>query len=89
MAAAVEKKELSSTDITQKTIASYLDTAGLPDPDVIVRTSGENRMSGFMPWQQQYSEFIFVPWNYPDFTAERFDEVIAEFSKRTRRFGGG
>ncbi len=76
-------------EITQKLIAENLDTAQMPDPDFIVRTSGEYRMSGFMSWQQQYSEFIFVPYTFPEMHALQLEEVIAEFNKRTRRFGKG
>lgn len=85
----VASGELLPSDITQEIIAKHLDTAGMPDPEIIVRTSGEYRMSGFLSWQQQYSEFVFVPWNYPEFTAQRLDEVIEEFRRRERRFGGG
>ncbi len=81
--------EMKPEDITQKVIAQNLDTAYMPDPDFIVRTSGEYRMSGFMSWQQQYSEFVFVPYTFPEMHAEQLDEVIIEFNKRTRRFGKG
>lgn len=80
---------LHPEEITQKTIAEHLDTAGMPDPDCIVRTSGEYRMSGFMSWQQQYSEFIFVPYAFPEMHATQLEEVIEEFNKRNRRFGKG
>ncbi len=80
---------LQPEEITQKLIAEHLDTAEMPDPDFIVRTSGEYRMSGFMSWQQQYSEFIFVPYPFPEMHSEQLDEVIVEFNRRTRRFGKG
>lgn len=73
--------------ITKEEFSQYLDTAGIPDPDVIVRTGGEQRLSGFLPWQSEYSEFMFVPWYMPDFTSEKLDEVIEELSERQRRFG--
>lgn len=85
----VSKGELSPDAITDAVIAQHLDTADMPDPDCIVRTSGEQRMSGFMSWQQQYSEFIFVPYTFPEMHAEQLDEVIIEFNKRSRRFGKG
>ncbi len=69
-------------DITQN-----LDTAGIPDPDIIVRTSGEQRLSGFLPWQSVYSELYFSSWHMPEFTPERLDEVLAEYAVRSRRFG--
>ena len=81
--------KLKEEEITQSTFAQYLDTADMPDPDCIVRTSGEQRMSGFMSWQQQYSEFIFVPYTFPEMHADQLDAVIAEFNRRNRRFGKG
>ena len=80
---------LQPEEITQKVITEHLDTAQMPDPDCIVRTSGEYRMSGFMSWQQQYSEFIFVQYPFPEMHAQQLEEVIIEFNKRTRRFGKG
>lgn len=65
----------------------YLDTAGIPDPDIIVRTSGEQRLSGFLPWQSVYSELYFPTWYMPEFTKEKLDEVIEEYVSRQRRFG--
>jgi undecaprenyl diphosphate synthase len=81
--------EIDPEEITQKVIEKHLDTADLPDPDCIVRTSGEYRMSGFMSWQQQYAEFIFVPYSFPEMHAKELNEVIIEFNKRSRRFGKG
>lgn len=72
---------------TEEAFSNYLDTSGIPDPDLIVRTSGEKRLSGFLIWQSAYSEFIFPTWYMPDFTPERLDEVITEYGKRARRFG--
>jgi undecaprenyl diphosphate synthase len=66
---------------------TYLDTCGIPDPDLIIRTGGEQRLSGFLPWQSVYSELYFPSWYMPDFTPERFDEAIEEFQSRQRRFG--
>lgn len=66
---------------------NYLDSAGIPDPDLIIRTSGENRISGFMPFQSAYSEFYFVDVPFPDFGPAQLKEAVEEFSKRRRRFG--
>ena len=66
---------------------THLDTAGLPDPDLILRTSGEFRVSGFLPWQSAYSEFAFVETRWPDFTAEMFAAQVRGFGRRERRFG--
>lgn len=84
----VEDGKLKSVDIDEKTIEANLDTHGMPDPDFIIRTSGEQRMSGFMSWQQQYSEFVFVDYPFPDMHADQLDETIEEFNRRNRRFGG-
>lgn len=65
----------------------YLDTVGMPDPDLIIRTGGEQRMSGFMMWESAYSEFYFTETLMPDLTTEKFDEAIEEYQSRARRFG--
>ncbi len=74
-------------EITEETLAAHLDTAGLPDPDLIVRTSGEQRLSGILPYQSVYSEFAFVKECFPDMTAEILRDVLEEYSHRQRRFG--
>lgn len=66
---------------------NYLDTKGIPDPEMVVRTSGEQRLSGFLAWQSVYSELYFPKWHMPEFTSEKLDEVLAEFVQRKRRFG--
>lgn len=66
---------------------SYLSTAGIPDPDLIVRTSGENRLSNYLLWQGAYSEFLFVDTLWPDFRKEQFKEALEEYAKRDRRYG--
>lgn len=81
--------KLKPEDITDAVVANHLDTADMPDPDFILRTSGEQRMSGFMSWQQQYSEFIFVDYPFPDMHEKELDEAILEFNRRNRRFGKG
>jgi undecaprenyl diphosphate synthase len=74
--------------ITAKDIADRLDTAGLPDPDVIIRTSGELRLSNFLLWQSAYAELIFLPIYWPDFDRAAFEAAIREYGERDRRFGG-
>lgn len=75
-------------EINDEQFSKVLDTHEVPDPDLIVRTSGEKRLSGFMPWQGVYAELIFVDKHFPDFRPEDVGEVIREFSRRKRRFGG-
>ncbi len=74
-------------DITEKMFSSYLYTKDDPDPDLLIRTSGEIRLSGFLPWQSVYSEFYFTDVLWPDFTEKNLDEAIAEYNKRNRKFG--
>ena len=78
---------MSEQDITEETIANELDTAGIPDPDLMIRTSGEQRISNYLLWQLAYSEFYFtsVPW--PDFTKEELVKAIEEYQNRDRRYG--
>lgn len=73
--------------LTQASFADYLDTAGMPDPDLLIRTSGEQRISNFLLWQLAYSEFVFEPRPWPEFGRESFREVLEAFGKRGRRFG--
>jgi len=70
-----------------KEFEKHMDTAGIPDPDFIIRTGGEQRLSGFLLWQSEYSELYFPEYLMPDFTPEKLDEAIEEFEKRKRRFG--
>ena len=79
---------LNPDDITEATIERALYTHGIPDPDLIVRTSGEQRISNFLLWQAAYSEFVFVEENWPDFDEASFLRVLDIFSMRDRRFGG-
>jgi undecaprenyl diphosphate synthase len=85
----IEEKSSSSsfTFITEEEFESYLDTGDLPPPDLILRSSGEMRISGFLLWQSAYSELIFLPELWPDVTVEKFDEALAEYGRRTRNFG--
>jgi len=79
---------LTPEDMTEELFGSYLDTNGLPDPDLLIRTSGELRLSNFLLWQLAYTEFVFVDTYWPDFNKTHFEEAIAEFQRRNRRFGG-
>lgn len=75
-------------EITEQTIEKYLSTHGIPEPDLVIRTSGENRLSNFLVWETAYSELFFTPTLWPDFTPEILDQALESFSKRKRRFGG-
>lgn len=79
--------KLKPEEITEKLINEFLDTAGTPDPDLIIRTSGEQRLSNFLLWQSAYSEFYFTSTLWPDFTKEEFMDAIHEYQTRDRRFG--
>ncbi len=79
---------MTSQELGEK-FESYLDTVGMPDPDLIIRTSGELRMSGFMPWQGVYSEYYFTKVLMPDFGKKEFVEALEDYAKRIRRFGAG
>ena len=74
--------------LTEQCFESYLDTAGIPDPDLLIRTSGEQRLSNFMLWQAAYSELVEMDVLWPDFTRSELDATIEEFNHRSRRFGG-
>lgn len=80
--------KLDPEDIDVETLPRYLDTRVLPDPDLVIRTSGEARVSNFLLWQSAYSEYEFIDTLWPDFTPEEFSKVLARFGKRDRRFGG-
>ena len=88
LAEEVAAGRLAPSAVDSAAIASRLDTAGLPDPDLVIRTSGELRLSNFLLWQAAYSEFIFVPTCWPDFGPAEFDAALVEFRGRERRFGG-
>ena len=80
--------EIAADDVCEMMVADHLDTSGVPNPDLIIRTSGELRLSNFLLWQAAYSEFVFSPCAWPDFDAAELDSAIAEFSGRQRRYGG-
>ncbi len=83
----VKDGNLKIEDINEETISNSLYTAGQPDPDLLIRTSGEIRTSNFLPWQIVYSEFVFIEKNWPDFTEKDLDEAIEIYKKRNRKFG--
>ena len=83
----IESKELSPKDITQDLISDHLYTRSMPDPDLIIRTSGEYRLSNFLLWQAAYSEIYISNTLWPDFSKEEFIEILKNFQKRDRRFG--
>lgn len=83
----VKENKIKVDEITEETISNSLYTKGQPDPDLLIRTSGELRTSNFLPWQIVYSEFIFVDKNWPDFEEKDLDEAIEIYQKRNRKFG--
>jgi undecaprenyl diphosphate synthase len=88
IASQVKDSKLSLNDISEETVEQYLYTNGLPPVDLMVRTSGEQRISNFLLWQTAYAEMMFVDEYWPEFTENVLDRVINEFDNRTRRFGG-
>ena len=84
----VESGKISKSDISEELISSYLDTKDLPDPDLLIRTSGELRVSNFLLWQIAYSEFYITDTLWPDFDKEELLKAIESYSHRQRRFGG-
>jgi undecaprenyl diphosphate synthase len=84
----LESGEISRADISPEMISRNLDTAGIPDPDLLIRTGGEQRISNFLLWQCAYTEFVFVDEFWPDFSKEIFVRALDEFRLRDRRFGG-
>ena len=83
----VKEGKINEEDITEQMVSDNLYTKGEPDPDLLIRTSGEIRLSNFLPWQLVYSEFLFIDKNWPDFEEKDLDEAIIEYQKRTRKFG--
>ena len=88
MAQDVAKGKLNPEKVNEQTLARYLDTYVLPDPDLVIRTSGEARISNFLLWQSAYAEYEFVKTLWPDFTVRDFQEIVSIFGSRKRRFGG-
>ncbi|CCV14023.1 undecaprenyl pyrophosphate synthase [Mesorhizobium sp. STM 4661] len=88
LASAVARGELDSEAITAESFAGALDTKGIPDPELVIRTSGELRLSNFLLWQAAYSELVFLPCYWPDFSREHLVDALRDFAGRERRFGG-
>ena len=85
----VELGRVKIEKITELDFEKHLDTTGIPDPDLIIRTGGEVRLSGYLPWQSVYSELYFTKVLFPDFTPREFDKALLDYSNRDRRFGKG
>lgn len=83
----INDKKLEIEDINEELFSNYLYSAGIPDPDLIIRTSGELRLSNFLLWQMSYSELLFIDKNWPDFTIEDLKNAVEEYNKRNRTFG--
>ena len=88
LAIEVAEGRLPADALTAEAMAAHLDAPDLPDPDLIIRTSGEQRLSNFLLWQAAYSELVFVPTYWPDFDRSTLESAIAEYRRRERRFGG-
>ena len=87
IATKVKEGEINVDDINEELISNELYTVGQPDPDLVIRTSGEKRLSNFLPWQSTYSELLIIDKNWPDFNEQDLDNAIIEYQKRTRKFG--
>jgi undecaprenyl diphosphate synthase len=85
---AVAAGTLNAGEINAESFGNFLDTAGFPDPDLVIRTSGEMRVSNFLPWQSAYSEFVFLPCFWPDFGKADLEDALRTFASRERRYGG-
>ena len=88
MAEDVKAEKLNPEEISERTISDYLDTKGLPDPDLLIRTSGEERLSNFLMWQLAYTEFYFTDVAWPDFNKAELIKAIEKYNQRDRRYGG-
>ena len=88
LAVAVKEGRIAPEAITPELMGSHLSTEGIPDPDLLIRTSGEQRLSNYLLWQCAYTEFVFVDEYWPDFNRETMQRAIAEYLTRERRFGG-
>lgn len=87
LALKVARGEIDAAAINEDAFSGALDTAGIPDPDLVIRTSGEQRLSNFLMWQAAYAEFVFAPCYWPDFDARAFHQALEEYRRRDRRFG--
>ena len=84
----VASGEIKAESVSEELLDGHMDTAGIPDPDLIIRTSGELRLSNFLLWQAAYSEFVFLPCLWPDFDRKAFEGALQDFASRDRRYGG-
>ena len=80
-------KSLDPAGVTEQLIGQYLATSDIPDPDLLIRTSGEQRLSNFLLWQCAYTEFVFLDVLWPDFGREHLEQALAEYARRERRYG--
>ena len=87
IAEAVKSGSMDPASITEAMLAGYIDSAGIPDPHLVIHTSGEQRLSNFLLWQAAYAEFVFMPCLWPDFDRAAFNEALIEFGRRDRRYG--
>lgn len=87
IAAKIAQGILNAADVSEELLGQHLSTASIPDPDLIIRTSGEQRISNFLLWQGAYSEYVFTETHWPDFSASNLDDAIAQYHQRDRRFG--
>jgi len=83
----VKLGQINTDDISAELFSNNLDTFDLPDPDLVIRTSGEMRTSNFLPWQCAYSEYVFEQSNWPDFNKDIYQKILNDFKNRERRFG--
>jgi undecaprenyl diphosphate synthase len=81
-------ENIPADQINDEVVSAHMDTASMPDPDLVIRTGGEQRTSGYLPWQSVYSELYFTPTLFPDFTPDKLMEALNDFAQRDRRFGG-
>jgi len=88
LAAAALAGRIDPADIDERALSARLDTADIPDPDLVIRTSGEQRLSNFLLWQAAYAELVFLPMHWPDFDHAAFQAALAQYAQRERRFGG-
>ena len=88
VASDVKDGKIEAEDISEELFSSYLDTKDIPDPDFMIRTSGEQRLSNYLLWQLAYAEFYFTPVSWPEFTPDELKKAVEEYDKRNRRFGG-
>ena len=87
LAVEAQAGRLDPARIDENLFAQHLSTAGIPDPDLLIRTSGEQRISNFLLWQLAYTELVFVPFSWPDFSEEHLRDALREYHRRERRYG--